>query len=83
MAYPMQENIDKKQRIKLTRYQQLTFEMREGRLGYNVAISLVLISALSGGIKKRKDELTKLLTKQARTSSKNYSRNAENDTNGQ
>ena len=60
----MQQNIDTKRRDKLTRYRQLAFKTRERRPGYTVTIAPVIIEALGGSIKKRMDELTKLLTKQ-------------------
>ena len=63
MACPMQQNIDTKQRDKVTRYQQLAFEMRERKPGYTVTIVLVIIGDLSGGMKKKMDELTKPLKK--------------------
>ena len=64
MACPRQQNIDTKRRDKLTRYQQLAFEMTERRLGYTVTIVPVIIGALGGGMEKTMNDLTKLLTKQ-------------------
>ena len=64
MACPMQQNTDTKRRDEFTRYQKLALEMRERRLGCTVVIVSVIIGALGGGMKKKLNELTKLLTKQ-------------------
>ena len=63
MACLMQQNIDTKRRDKLTRYQQLPFEMRERKPEYIVTIIPVIIGDLKGGMKKTMDELTKPLKK--------------------
>ena len=49
---------------KLTRYQQLAFETTERRPGYTVMIITVIIKALGISLKKKINELIKLLTKQ-------------------
>ena len=63
MTYPIQQNIDTKRRDKLPRCPQVAFEMRERRPGYSVTIVPEIIGALSGGMKKITNELTKILTK--------------------
>ena len=52
MACPQQANIAAKRNEKVTKYRQLAFELRERRPGYNIAIVLVVIGALGGGIKE-------------------------------
>ena len=64
MACPMQQSIDTRRRDKLTQYRQLAFEMKERRPGYTLTIVPIIIGALSGGMKKAINDLTKLLTKQ-------------------
>ena len=49
---------------KLMRYQQLAFETTERRPGYTVMIITVIIKALGISLKKKINELIKLLTKQ-------------------
>ena len=61
MACPEQQ--DTKRRDKLTQY-RLACEMREWRQRYTVTIVPVIFRALSVGMKKTKNELTKLLTDQ-------------------
>ena len=60
----MQQSIDTRRRDKLTQYRQLAFEMKERRPGYTLTIVPIIIGALSGGMKKAINDLTKLLTKQ-------------------
>ena len=57
MACPQQQNINTKRMEKLTKYRQLTFEMRERRLGYVIKVVPVIIGALGGGMKMLKTEL--------------------------
>ena len=51
-------------KLKLTRYRQLAFEMRERRPAYTVTIVPIIVKALGGVMKKTMNDLTKLLTKQ-------------------
>ena len=41
MSYPLEENFEKKWREKLTKYQQIAFEIREIRKWYEVRISAI------------------------------------------
>ena len=61
MACPVQQ--DTKRRDKLTQY-RLACEVRERRQWYTVTIVPVIFRALCAGMKKTKNELTKLLTEQ-------------------
>ena len=63
MACPQQHNIETKQAEKLTKYQQLAFEMRERCPGYMIMVIPVVIGALSSGIKKTISELSRLIMK--------------------
>ena len=63
MACPQQHNLETKPAEKLTKYQQLAFEMRERRPGYMVMVIPVVIGVLGGGIKKTISELSRLITK--------------------
>ena len=49
---------------KLTKYQQLTFDMRERHPGYMVMVILIVVGALRGRLKKTISELSKLIMKQ-------------------
>ena len=64
MACPQQHNLETKLAEKLTKYQQLAFEMRERHPRYMLTVIPVVIGALGGGIKKTIRELSKLITKQ-------------------
>ena len=64
MACPQQHNLEAKRAEKLTKYQQLAFEMRERSPGYMVTVIPVVTGALGGGIKKTISELSRLITKQ-------------------
>ena len=52
MACPQQANIAAKRNEKMTKYQQLAFELRERRPGHNITIVPIVIGALGGGIKE-------------------------------
>ena len=52
MACPNEKNIGEKHREKLTKYQQLAFEMREKRPEYRVEIVPIVIGCLGGGMKQ-------------------------------
>ena len=52
MACPNQKNIGEKHREKLTKYQQLAFEMREKKPQYRVEIVLIVIGRLGRGMKQ-------------------------------
>ena len=51
MACPNENNIAEKRREKLTKYQQLAFEIRERRPGFEVTIVPIVIGCLGGGMK--------------------------------
>ena len=63
MACPQQHNLETKRAEKLTKYQQLAFEMRERCPGYMVTVIPIVIGAFSGGIKKTISGLSRLITK--------------------
>ena len=63
MACPQQHNLETKRAEKLTKYQQLAFEMRERRPGYVVTVIPIVVRALGGGMKKMISELSKLIMK--------------------
>ena len=52
MACPNEKNIGEKHREKLTKYQQLAFEMREKRPGYRVETVPIVIGCLGGSGEK-------------------------------
>ena len=52
MACQQHANIAAKRHTKLTKYQQLAFELRERRLGYDLKIVHIVIGAFGGGIKQ-------------------------------
>ena len=52
MACPDEKNIGEKHREKLTKYQQLAFEMREKRPEYRVEIVPIVVGCLGGGMKQ-------------------------------
>ena len=52
MACPLQANIAAKRNERVTKYRQLTCELRERRPGYNITIVPVVIGALGGSIKE-------------------------------
>ena len=52
MACPDEKNISEKHREKLTKDQQLAFEMREKRPEYRVEIVPIVIGCLGGGMKQ-------------------------------
>ena len=57
MACPMEENIEEKRKEKLTKHQQIAFEMRERRKLYEVKIVPIVIGILGGGGTKVKETL--------------------------
>ena len=52
MVCPNEKNIGEKHHEKVTKYQQLTFEMREKRPEYRVEIVPIVIGCLVGGMKQ-------------------------------
>jgi len=66
MACPMEENIEDKRREKLTKYQQISFETRERRKGYEVRIVPLIIGCLGGGGDRVLKELTTLVNGKSR-----------------
>ena len=57
MACPQQQNIDTKIMEKLTKYRQLSFEMKERHPGYVIKVVPVIIGELGAGMKMLKTEL--------------------------
>ena len=52
MACPSENNVDAKHAEKLQKYQQLAFEIRDRRPGYNVMIIPIVIGCLGGGMRR-------------------------------
>ena len=52
MACPIESNRTKKRDDKVTKYQQLRFELRERREGYTVEVIPTIIGCLGGGMKE-------------------------------
>ena len=50
MACLSENNVDTKHGEKLQKYQQLAFDIRQIRPGYNVMITLIVIGCLGGGV---------------------------------
>ena len=65
MSCPMEENIEDKRREKLTKYQQVAFELRERRRGYKILILPVVIGCFGGGGDKVLHVLKELLPENA------------------
>ena len=61
MAYPQENNIEKKRLKKRTNYRQLAFEIRERRPGFKVV--LLVISVLGDGHKEMLKELENMFEK--------------------
>ena len=49
MACPIDQNINKKAKKKLRKYQQLTYEIRERKPGYHAKIIPVIVGCMLGG----------------------------------
>ena len=61
MACPNEKNIGEKHREKLSKYQQLAFEMREKRPEYRVEIVPIVIGCLGGGMKQVECQVKKII----------------------
>ena len=61
MAYPNEKNIGEKHREKLSKYQQLAFEMREKRPEYRVEIVPIVIGCLGGVMKQVECQVKKII----------------------
>ena len=61
MACPMERNIEKKKLEKLTKYQQLAFELREKRPNYIIKIVPLILGCCGGGINQLKMNIQKLI----------------------
>ena len=57
MACPMESNRTEKRDDKVTKYQQLCFEVRERREGYTVEVIPTIIGCLGGGMKELRTNL--------------------------
>ena len=62
MACPQEDNINIKTNEKQTKYQQLAFEMRDGRIGYKVIVWQIIIACLGEGTELTLKELKRLFT---------------------
>ena len=51
---------ERKREEKMRKYQQLCYEIRERRDGYNVKVIPVVIGCLGGGMKRLKDDVKEL-----------------------
>ena len=65
MACPMEQNIEEKRREKLTKYQQIAYEIRERRRGYRVRIVPLVIGCLGGGGNRMLQELKLIIGEKA------------------
>ena len=61
MACPMEKNIEKKIQEKLTKYQQLAFEIREKKPNYMVKIVPLILGCCGGGVNQLKMNIKKLI----------------------
>ena len=61
MACPMESNRTKKRDDKVTKYQQLCFEVRERREGYTVEVIPTIIGCLGGGMKELRTNIKRIL----------------------
>ena len=61
MACPNEKNISEKHREKLTKYQQLAFEMREKKQEYRVEIVPIVIGCSEGGMKQVECQMKKII----------------------
>ena len=66
MTCPSESNIEDKLREKISKYQQLAFEIREKRPGYLVEIIPFVIGCLGGRMKKLEDAMAKLIPEEKR-----------------
>ena len=60
MTCPNEMNKEEKRTEKIRKYQQLCYEIREGREGYIVKMILSVIGCLGGGMKQLKSDLKEL-----------------------
>ena len=67
MACPNEKNIEEKRREKLQKYQQLAFEVRERRPGYQVEIIPIVIGCLGGGMREAEKQVRKLINDEQRS----------------
>ena len=63
MACPQEINIVEKRNEKQTKYRQLSFELRERRVGYNVVVVPLVIGALGGGVKETIQQIERIFGK--------------------
>ena len=61
LACPSEYNVNEKNREKLTKYQQLAYEIRERRPVYKVEIIPLVIGCVGGGAERLKAQLEKVL----------------------
>lgn len=64
MACPSEYNVEEKHQEKLQKYQQLAFEIRERRPGYEVKILPVVIGCLGGGMERATRQVHQVITEE-------------------
>ena len=63
MACPMESSRTRKRDDKVTKYQQLCFEVGERREGYTVEVIPTIIGCLGGGMKELRTNIKRILKK--------------------
>ena len=56
-------NVEEKKNEKRTKYRQLSFELRERRVGYNIVVVPLVIGALGGGVKETIQQIERIFGK--------------------
>ena len=67
MACPSENNVDAKHAEKLQKYQQLAFETRDRRPGYNFMIILIVIGCLGRGMRRVANQIGRLISDEKKT----------------
>ena len=75
MACLMESNRTKKRDDKVTKYQQLCFEIRERREGYTVEVIPMIIGCLGGGMKELRTNIKRILKNYCDDNKLDYSKN--------
>ena len=61
MACPSENNVLKNNKEKREKYQQLAFEVRERRPGYNVEVIPIVIECMGGGVRVMREQVKMIL----------------------
>ena len=61
MACPHDSNIDGKYQEKISKYQQLAFELRERRPGYRIEVVPIVLGCMGTGVSKLRESINKLI----------------------